>query len=63
MCMMQAPHNRNVPVFKRRRHEEKKSIFYDKEIRMKPDVNFIDERKRIDQEEKKSILDKILELF
>ena len=57
MCMMQTPHNRDIPSVKRREKEEKKHVFFDKEARMKPDPNFVDERKRKKEEPKKGFFE------
>lgn len=63
MCMMQAPLNRDIPTLKRRVKEEKKHVAFDKEARMKPDPDFVDERRQVKETPKKGFLDKLSELL
>ena len=63
MCMMQTPHNRDIPTIKRREKEEKKHVVFNKEARMKPDPHFVDERKQVHDEGKKGFFDRLAELF
>lgn len=54
MCMMRPPINKPAQSFKARKKQQKPSFAYDKEARMKPDPNFVDERKVVPSKEKKS---------
>jgi len=61
MCMMQAPINRKSPkVYKPVKRVLKNKTPFNKEL-LKPDVNFVDERK-VEKEEDKGFFSKLLGL-
>jgi len=61
MCMMQAPVNRQVPkVYRSQKKVMKERTPFNKEL-LKPDLDFIDER-RVIKEEDKGFFSKLLGL-
>ncbi len=59
MCMMQAPINRKIPeVYKPKVHVKKIKKPFNKEL-LKPDPDFVDERK-VQKEEDKGFFSKLL---
>ena len=61
MCIMHAPINRKTINVSRREHDKKKPAPFNEEL-LKPDPNFVDERKSVDNKpEKKGFFAKILQ--
>ncbi len=62
MCMMQAPINRRSPqVHRFKKHEKKDVKPFNKEL-LKPDPDFVDERK-VKKEKDKGFFSKLLGLY
>lgn len=62
MCIMHAPINRKTINVHRNKHDKKERTSFNEEL-LKPDPNFVDERKTVDNKpEKKGFFAKILSI-